>query len=220
MKRILVVSDVHAATSKVSRLASVERDMTIVAGDLAKCGSVEEALAVLDMLVAQSQPVIWVPGNCDSPKLLEEPGPKGSYNVHGRAVRFDSLVFVGVGGSPPTPFNTPLEFSEDQIKRVLTEALRTVDAGERLVIVSHSPPYASGLDRVRGGAYVGSRAVAEVIAEWKPLLVASGHIHESWGVSCMGGSILVNPGPLAEGRYALVLFDEDVGAVNVRLRRL
>jgi Icc-related predicted phosphoesterase len=217
---MLIISDIHASTSKVLKLENVERDLTIVAGDMARCGSLEEALAILDMLANQSQPVVWVPGNCDNPQLLELQGPKGTYNVHGKVFSYDNLSIIGVGGSPPTPFNTPLELSEDNIKAILEKAVSLVSSDVNLILVSHSPPYASGLDRVRGGTYVGSKAVAEFIKKHKPILVASGHIHESWGVSCLYGSLIVNPGPLAEGRYALALYDEENKIISIRLRRL
>ncbi len=225
LRRILVVSDIHASTSKLSKLSQVERDITIVAGDLAKCGSLEEAQAILDTLVSQSQPVVWVPGNCDNPQLASYSGPKGSYNVHGRTVVVDGIRFIGIGGSPPTPFNTPFELSEEAIEEILSKAAEEMAASDGvesrdLILVSHSPPLRSGLDRVRGGAYVGSIAVRRFIEKYRPRLVACGHIHEAWGVSCLAGSTIVNPGPLAEGRYALVLYDDENGAISVRLRRL
>jgi hypothetical protein len=50
---------------------------------------------------------------------------------------------------------------------------------------------------------VGSPLIREFIEKWKPLLVLSGHIHESAAVDAIGPTRMVNPGSLAEGKYAL-----------------
>ena len=221
MLRMLVLSDVHAAFSKLEKLATVQRDIVVVAGDLARCGSVEEAAKVLEILASQGSPVVWVPGNCDSRNLASYIGPENTFNVHGRAVEINGLVFAGAGGSTPTPFLTPFEIGEDELAAILNEALENAARYQgRLVLVIHSPPYASGLDRVRGGEYVGSKSVRRVIAEAKPLLAITGHIHEAWGVASVEGVITVNPGSLADGRYAMVLVDPAREVVIVRTQRL
>jgi len=207
MKRILVISDIHGAVGRVERLERVKRHVTIAAGDLAECGSREEALEVLDRLEAQGAPTVWVPGNCDDPSLA---ALDKAVNVHGRRVVLDGLVYAGAGGSLHTPFGTPFEYGEDRLASILGDALRGYQAGEGpLVLVVHTPPYRSGLDRVSGGSYVGSRRLREIVAAVRPLLLATGHIHEAWGVAAVGPAVAVNPGPLAAGRYALV--DIDVG---------
>ncbi|ABM80290.1 metallophosphoesterase [Hyperthermus butylicus] len=221
MLRLLIISDVHAAFKKLEKLAAIERDIVVLAGDLARCGSVEEAARVLEILAAQGAPVVWVPGNCDARSLADYTGPSNTFNVHGRVVEVNGLVFVGVGGSTPTPFSTPFEMGEDEVAAVLSKAFNSV-AGRhaRLVLVTHSPPYASGLDRIRGGEYVGSKSVRKALAEARPLLAATGHIHEAWGVASVEGVTVVNPGSLAEGRYAIALVDLEMGVVVVRTQRL
>ncbi|KSW11316.1 hypothetical protein CF15_00120 [Pyrodictium occultum] len=219
MVRLLIVSDIHGAVEKARRLARIRRDVTVVAGDIARCGSIEEAREVLSVLAAQS-PVVWVPGNCDSP---ESPGIRveNAECIHLKAVSMAGLVFAGVGGSVATPFGTPFEYSEEEFARMLQQ-LRSIVKGyeDRLVLVSHTPPYMSGLDRVRGGEYVGSPSLRSFIAEVKPLLVATGHIHEAWGSACVEGVPVVNPGPLEAGRYALVDLDPGRGMARVQLARI
>lgn len=217
MLRLLVVSDIHGAARRVERLSEVRRDVTVVAGDIAECGSREEALEILDMLAAQGAPLVWVPGNCDSPSLVDE---DRHYNVHGRSARVAGLVFAGAGGSLYTPFSTPFEYGEEELARILEKALSGVKPGEPLVLVVHTPPYGSGLDRVAGGSYVGSKALVSVLRQWRPLLLATGHIHEAWGVSAVAGVAAVNPGPFSRGHYALVEIDLGQKAVRVRTLKL
>lgn len=221
MMRILVVSDIHGSLGRVKRLASIKRELTVVAGDISRCGSIEEAKAVLGELARQS-PVAWIPGNCDSPELVRV-SIANAECIHMKAYRFKELVLAGVGGSIHTPFGTPFEYSEEEYSGMLAELKEEIkknsDSG-RVVLVSHTPPHMSGLDRVRGGAYVGSPSLRKLIAETRPLLVATGHIHEAWGVASVEGVLAVNPGPLEAGKYAIVDIDPAENMVRVRLARL
>ncbi len=218
MPRLLVVSDIHGSVRKAKALEEVRRDVTVAAGDLAECGSVDEALEVLDVLASQGAPVVWVPGNCDDPRLASI---DKHYNIHGRNVELAGLVFAGAGGSIHTPFGTPFEYSDEELARILEEALAGVEPGStRLVLVVHTPPYRSGLDRVAGGEYVGSKSLRGVLQRYKPLALATGHIHEAWGVAAPEGVLSVNPGPLGRGHYAIIDIDPEAGAVRARLARL
>ncbi len=220
MLRLLVVSDIHGAIAKARRLRDVSRDYTVVAGDIASCNSVEEAVSILEELASHGPPLVWVPGNCDSPSLLEADAP--GFSIHGKAVKLGEVVFAGAGGSIYTPFGTPFEYSDEELASILEKALSSVGDSSHLALVVHTPPYGSGLDRVRGGEYVGSRRLRELLAKAspKPFMLATGHIHEAWGAACVEGVTAVNPGPLEAGRYALVEYDPGVKAVRVRLAKL
>ena len=218
MRRLLIVSDIHGALGKARQLRDVKRDVTIVAGDVARCNSVEEAVSILEELAGHGAELVWVPGNCDSPRLLEAKAP--GHLVHGAAAEVEGLWFVGAGGSTYTPFSTPFEYSDDELGEILSKALETVPPEAPTVFVVHTPPYRSGLDRVSGGEYVGSRRLRDLLRQRRPLLLATGHIHEAWGVAAVDGVTTVNPGPLESGRYALVDIDAEAGAVRARTLKL
>ena len=218
--KMLVVSDIHGAISNVRALRGVEFDIAVIAGDLAD-GDMDKAISILGEFTRHTSNVVWVPGNTDDPRLLEL--DRVGINIHGKLVRVDEFVFVGVGGSLYTPFNTPIEYSEEELRMMLHQSLKNYErksSSDRLVIVSHTPPYMSGLDRIRGGAYVGSKVLREILAEYKPLLLATGHIHESWGVSSVEGVPSVNPGPLASGRYSVIEVDKDGWVMRIRLYKV
>ena len=215
--RVLLVSDVHYSLGNVKRANSVERELTIVAGDLSYCGSLEEALEVLERFSSETE-VVWVPGNCDSPRLAEVEKP--GINVHGRLRVVDGIAFAGVGGGLISPFNTPFEMRDEEHEAVLRRGLEAYNGSEPLVIVSHNPPYMSGLDVVRGGVYVGAKGLRRVLAEYRPLVLASGHIHESWGISIVEGVLAVNPGPLRDKRYAVLHLDLENSVSRARLYKL
>jgi Icc-related predicted phosphoesterase len=216
--KILLVSDVHGDRARVRRLKSVERDVTVVAGDLADCdGSIEDALEVLDELASHGPPVIWVPGNCDSPSLAETPPPRNTLRVHASHVLLEGIVYVGAGGGTYSPFSTPFEISDDELKELLRQGLEGLESSaEAVVMVTHVPAYASGLDRTWSGEYVGSMSVRSIVEERKPVLHVCGHIHEAWGSTVVGSTLSVNPGPLSQGRYALALLDVGRRGVVVR----
>ena len=64
---------------------------------------------------------------------------------------------------------------------------------------------------------MGNLAVRRYIEERQPLLSIHGHIHEDRGVDLLGDTVLVNPGPLKEGYYAVAELDR---TVKVELKRV
>ena len=62
---------------------------------------------------------------------------------------------------------------------------------------------------------MGSHALGAFVAREQPDLVLCGHIHEARGEDAVGRSRVVNPGPVADGRYALVEIED--GALDVAL---
>ncbi len=73
----------------------------------------------------------------------------------------------------------------------------------RAVYVLHGPPSGKGLDKIRGGAGVGSPATLAFLSRVQPLLSLHGHIHESPEVSGLwmtkvGRTVCIQPGQSAE----------------------
>lgn len=109
----------------------------------------------------------------------------------------------------PTPWQTPRECSEKELKKKLEKEFSRVDSYENLICNFHAPPYNSGLDMcpkldknlkpvMQFGVPVtypaGSQAVREVIEQYQPLLGLHGHIHESSGFRYIGKTLCINPG--------------------------
>ena len=119
---------------------------------------------------------------------------------------------MGVGGSNKTPFNTPAEFSEEQIRsfllKVHEQALQYLTLAEPiekikipLILVSHTPPLQTTTDRLRNGKHVGSTAVREYIEEYQPNLCIAGHIHDARGKDKIGSTPIYNPGMFRAGGW-------------------
>ena len=199
--RFLAVTDFHGVYDKVPeiRIKAGIVDGTLLAGDLTDFGPSEKAKKLIDML---PRPIFAVPGNCDPKDILRLLDREG-IDLHDNRVTFDGVTYVGLGGANPTPFGTPFEFSEDEIKSKLEALLKGVSGP--IVLISHAPPKGCQ-DRIPNGAHVGSEAVAQLAHRFKAILC--GHIHEDKGISKLGDTLVVNPGIASEGNAAIVDIDE------------
>ncbi|MEM2704204.1 MAG: phosphoesterase, partial [Candidatus Bathyarchaeia archaeon] len=108
-----------------------------------------------------------------------------------------------------TPWKTPRECSDDELREKLENEFRKVDTCENLICNFHAPPYGTRLDlapkldeklrvKMRFGTvemtHVGSKAVKEMLEKYQPLLGLHGHIHESSGIEYIGRTLCINPG--------------------------
>jgi Icc-related predicted phosphoesterase len=148
-------------------------------------------------------------------------------NLHGQARLFEGEVcIVGIGGSNPTPFNTPSEFSESRLlaigEKAFEEAKEYVALGLSLykknipvILVSHAPPFNTKVDRLRSGRPVGSKAIRSLIEKYRPALVIVGHIHEAKGIGYIDDIPIYNPGMFRLGGYVAVEINQSQLTVHL-----
>jgi Icc-related predicted phosphoesterase len=218
--RLLIVSDLHGQSLRIPSLSSLAAggtlDILIVCGDITHFGSMEDASRILNEFTKVAT-TLFIPGNCDPPQLASVSSVEGATNIHGICLSLSNMDFIGVGGSVPTPFRTPLEFTEEEVERLLRSAAKQCSGNRKTILVSHVPPYGSRADKVFPSHHVGSRAVRSFMADTQPLIVACGHIHESRVVESVGSTTIVNPGPFHKGYYALAQIGDkttvDLGAL-------
>lgn len=211
----LAFGDIHDDTAFVDRLFDAERaNGIIVTGDITFNGGNKEAEGVLRALFGMAPGLYAQIGNMDRPEVDGLLSDKGC-NLHARAVEIcPGVVVMGVGGSSPTPFGTPSEFTEAQLAHFLeqgyAQARRLLDEcaskGGRplLVLVSHCPPYGTACDRLGGGGHAGSVAVRRFIEEAQPAFCVCGHIHEARAEEMLGKTRVVNPGDIGSGGYVVM----------------
>ncbi|MBP7865851.1 MAG: metallophosphoesterase family protein [Acidobacteria bacterium] len=216
--RIIAISDVHDDLTKLTLLAQREAgaDLLLVSGDLTHYGGMTRFRETMGAFDGVFPRVLAVPGNMDRPEVtgvLEE----GGTGLHGRHEIIGDVGFAGIGASPPTPFGTPFELSEEEIGEAFAAAAARVAACPVRVFVSHAPPRGTALDRVRLGLHVGSRAVRAVVERFAPDVLVCGHIHEAAGTDRLGRTQMVNPGPFARGGYVRILTGPPVTAEWCRL---
>ena len=119
-------------------------------------------------------------------------------------------------GSLATPVPTPNIFSEEQFAAALEEKAIVYSSGIKRVLLSHQPPVNTAVDRTASGRHVGSGAVRAYIEETSPALCISGHIHESYGKDFLGSTLLVNPGPFCDGKFAIIDLIENLVRVEFK----
>ncbi|MGQ9468288.1 MAG: metallophosphoesterase family protein [Nitrososphaerales archaeon] len=112
------------------------------------------------------------------------------------------MIFCGIGGLNPTPFNTPFELDDDRAYELLLRLPNRID-----VLISHASPYGTKCDRSYKGNHIGSKPVRSFIEKVKPKVVISGHVHEARSMDVLGETLIVNPGPAMNGFYAIIFIN-------------
>jgi Icc-related predicted phosphoesterase len=71
---------------------------------------------------------------------------------------------------------------KNTIERDLSKLFKCADHN-KIIFVSHSPPYETNLDLLKNNQHVGSAAIRRIIEEKQPYLTLHGHVHETVEVS-------------------------------------
>jgi Icc-related predicted phosphoesterase len=210
------VADVGYYAVRVSPAehAAMETDPAVVARhfheQIARRIEAWMALAA-ERLEGSGIPILLMPGNDDEfeidPLLTDSAYCR---NVNEQVVDLGPWhQLVSMGWSSPTPWSTPRELPEEQFLDRLSGLMSGVRDARKTVMMTHVPPYDSGLDTapllspdlrptvsagdlLRGP--VGSTGVRRAIETFKPVLGVHGHIHESGGERLIGVTHCVNAG--------------------------
>jgi Icc-related predicted phosphoesterase len=220
--KLLVLTDLHGDDHILHMINSKifnKADALIVCGDLTHYGDLNTAKQMINDLTKLGVLVLFVPGNCDPKELVTVSSIDGAINLHGKCKRLESIDFIGIGGCPPGPFNTPFELSEKKIAEIIEKAYSNTTSTNPIIVVSHSPPANTQVDLTSFGIHVGSHALRKFIEITKPVLVLCGHIHEAQGIDAIGTVSIVNPGAAHLGFYAMVDIDQSNGKIQVNLQR-
>ncbi|ETA66637.1 MAG: uncharacterized protein PWQ51_713 [Methanolobus sp.] len=212
--RLFAIADPHGNYSRIEALLKIagDVDLILIAGDITNFGPDEKALELFEKF---SQQILAVPGNCDNQSIIKVIEKSKATNLHKRSISIDSVRFIGMGGSNPTPFCTPFEIEECDFEDNVNSMLEEVKADEVLVTLTHTPPFGV-LDMV-GDTNVGCKAL-NIFLERADLMVC-GHIHEARGVEKAGKTTIVNPGMAALGFAAVIDIEiqNNTPIINVQL---
>ena len=215
--RLVCFGDIHMALGAIESLAPelVEADAAILTGDLTHFGDPPDAARVVDAVRAHCPTVLAVTGNLDMPATIDAFRAAG-ISLHGLGRRLGSLGVFGCGGSNVTPMDTPTEFEEDDLTEILKSGHAAVADAPRKLMICHTPPYNTRLDRLMNGRPVGSPAVRAFIEAERPDLAIVGHVHEGCGTDWVGDTLVFNAGLFRNGGYVVV--DDDDSRVSAELR--
>jgi Icc-related predicted phosphoesterase len=223
LTRILCAADPRGSEDAVQRLLETaeDRDTHAVAlvGDLSDQGRPKSYQAVFRALGRSRQPAYWVPGPGDAPvhdylreaANVEIPFPY-LHGVHGTVAFAPGYVlFAGLGGQISDDPDGPREETdalryprwEPEYRLKLLRELKDY----QLVMLFATPP------AHKGRGTTGSEVLAELINTYSPRLVVCGGKR---GTEMLGRSLVVCPGSLTEGHYAVA----DLHAHEVDLEQL
>lgn len=174
--KVLVFSDIHQDLKGLQRIVETNADLYICAGDLV---SWAKGLAACGEVLRPLSEKLWViPGNHESAGQIESFCRDFGFNdFHGKTFKAGGMVFAGLGYSNPTPFDTPGEYSEGQLERLLAQ----FKGLSPLALVCHAPPLETPLDESGPGKHFGSSAVKAFVDAEQPRWFFCGHIHEAAG---------------------------------------
>ncbi|TET80573.1 MAG: hypothetical protein E3J43_02000 [Candidatus Heimdallarchaeota archaeon] len=183
------------------------------------------------ILSKASIPVFYTHGNSDSEQVIEvfkeysENSPQ-FYYLGDSTVKHENLIVVGYGFCSPaeyrTPFQTPGEKDKDEISKDLIKLENKILEYEKnktdlLIGLFHEPPKDTKLDYIGwSSTHSGSELIQNHTLKIPYDLVFAGHIHESQNCDIQKETILVNPGPLVNGKWAIV----DTKKRTVSLRKI
>ena len=180
--KLLIFSDIHGDKAALEKLMAAEADYYFAAGDLANWGRGLDALGPI--LQKRAERMYVLPGNHESEADIERFCRQyGFHNFHGGVLPIAGHQVAGLGYSNPTPFDTPGEYSEPELR----ERLNKFSGLDPLVLICHTPPKGTALDRAAEGKHFGSEAVAEFITREQPRYFYCGHIHEAAGQHAVFG---------------------------------
>ncbi|HIJ02596.1 metallophosphoesterase [Candidatus Woesearchaeota archaeon] len=177
-------------------------------------------------------------------EILKKNQSKGYMYIGQKSTIFEKLSIIGYSYVPITPFKFKdwekhdLSNKKEDRKDILMEGL--VNAGlkksfkltdrkdnietdlnklaidKHAVLVSHSPPYNTNLDILIDDRHVGSEALRKIIVEKQPLLVLSGHIHETVRISGKYSDKIGKTICLCTGNDNL---SENIALIEIRIKR-
>jgi Icc-related predicted phosphoesterase len=211
--RVICAADPRGSAELIERLlqASAEHraQVAAVVGDLSDGhGGSAGYRAVFRALGAGGLPAYWVPGPADAPVVdyLREAANVEVvfpflHGVHGTAAFAPDghFVFAGLGGEVSDDPDEP----RDELERLryprweVEYRLKLLrELGEhQLVLTFWTPPAHKGLGEP------GAEVLAELVATYRPRLVVC---DGERGTRTIGRSMVVSPGSLGDGHYAVV----------------
>lgn len=209
---LLVIGDNHGdienMISYIEKLENFNIDVIIYMGDFTDLntpkGFTQKDITniLIEELKSLGKTILAIPGNNDTKDIIEILEKQG-ISLHSEGKIIGEYGFYGFGGAK-TPFKTPFEPTEEELKQGLERAYNQVSSTKYKIQITHNPPINTGIDVIRAGAHVGSPIVRKFIEEKKPIIALSAHIHEAKGVDKLGETFLLNAGKFPEGYFGLI----------------
>jgi Icc-related predicted phosphoesterase len=228
--RIMVLSDFHGATHVLDplkeKIQKVNPDLITFSGDIVKgycrgdewlqsCEEKRQPIMTNDIKNEEEEdlhfykiffsfldqlpmPVVVIPGNMDAP---ESRFLKASTNNIHKILVTEPITIAGFGGQI-TEDNEETTFVLQYSRRQVLEVMKEFLTAEIKVLITHSPPISTL--SFEDGQEKGSLVINDVVDLLNPHYVFCGHVHKFPGAEWIKATLIVNPGALKYGNYAVV----------------
>ncbi len=196
-KTVLILSDIHgqviALKSILERNQKKGIDFCFIAGDITNFGTINDLENVLNLITKYIAKTYFVLGNCD-PKV-DKTFSSPATLLESHFYKLDFFTVLGFGTHKP------------KIKKASLKKLHR--RKEKVCLITHIPPYGTETDLVSLNKHRGSLVVRNVLEKYTNIFLhIAGHIHESPVISRINDCVLINPGPVTIGNYAIISIDE------------
>jgi len=196
--KILAFSDLHGNKSALKRLKSKAKgvDIIVSTGDITWFG--RDVDFILKELNKLGKILLMIHGNHEMEEELKRKVSKLEFVkfIHNGSFREDKTVFFGYGGGGFSVRNRALE-------KVIKKFRKTLKKDDKIVFITHVPPWNTKCDIIPGYGHVGSKSVRKFIEELNPVYNINGHLHETFSKKDkIKDTIVINPGP--EGKILRV----------------
>jgi len=170
----------------VARAEQDDIDFVICAGDISQFGrGFKEVLKKFDKI---GKNFYYIPGNHETDEMLNSVKQdfKNCINFNHKVIRMGDYVFLGYGEGG-------FSFEDQEFRKIAREWYGKYN-GEKIVLVTHGPPYGTKIDVV-DKKNVGNKDFRAFIERIKPKLVVCGHIHETAGkIDKVNSTKIIHPG--------------------------
>ncbi len=206
--KIISFGDIHENIDNLDKLKDEleTADLVVISGDITNYHGKDEVERIIKSVKQFNGNILAQIGNLDR-READVYLSSENINLHGNGFMFGDVGIFGVGGSNETPFNTPSEYSEEEIWKFLSDGYEKVKEAKIKIMTPHAPPKDSDVDAVAPGVHAGSESVRKFIEEYKPDVCICGHIHEGRGKCLIGNTMVLNAGMFKNGWYIKVEYD-------------
>jgi len=193
--KILAFTDPHGHMKFVAQAKAKARkgkvDLIICGGDLTIFGN--QLNAVVKEISKMGKKVLLIQGNhetIDEMKRAVKPYKNLTF-FHKKIIRLkDKKGFINFMGWGEGWYNP----ADGGFMKWARKAVKTIKKGERVVFVTHAPPFGTVCDSMSIG-HVGMVSFRDFIEKYKPMLALCGHIHEGNNKKeVLGKTLIMNPG--------------------------
>jgi Icc-related predicted phosphoesterase len=225
LRRLLIAGPVNGATNTLGQLLEEvpgdEIDLIAVVGDLGAPWSKPDTFREIFRLLGEhGLPTFWIPGRTDAPlsQYLREAynmeiAFENLHGVHGAvALASPHVVVAGMGGEivdDPDAIRGEealLRYPGWEVEYRL-KAVRELEELQRIFMFTTRPAH-------KGLGEEGSEVLAELIKTYRPRVAVVGG--ESPAEETLGKTLVISPGRLDRGHYAIV----DLGGPSAEAREM